>query len=90
MPGSPSRIRAGFEKIRSQTAYRLGIIIPLELKTSTQDFTTDLPAPFLPTFGIGWDLTWADINLAVYPNPLMSSTKNSVEISADLSLLFKF
>lgn len=83
-------VRAGFEKKANNIYYRFGLIVPLELQTSSQNFTNDLPIPFFPTVGAGWDIKWADINFAIYPNPLMSYTNNSVEISTDISFVFKF
>jgi len=82
-------LRGGVEAKAGDIYYRFGVILPWALKTTVKDFADDLPFPFVPTAGIGRSFRIADVSFAVYPNAVMSTSKNRAVTSADLSVVFK-
>jgi long-subunit fatty acid transport protein len=84
-------IRAGLEKTSNRKSYRLGLIVPLSLKSeSSKNVKDDLPAPFFMSAGIGWKTRSGSIDFAIYPHPVMSYTRQTLDPSAELSLTMNF
>lgn len=84
-------LRAGLETRSNQLAYRMGMIVPLVMKSdTTQSVREDMPAPFLPTAGIGWHGQYATIDFVIYPHPVMSYTEREIRLASDLTLSLRW
>lgn len=71
--------------------YRFGLIVPLLLKTDRiVDYKSKLPFPAGPTAGIGWQNKRFNIDLAIYPQPLMSAQRKRIYPAVDISVITKF
>jgi hypothetical protein len=84
-------VRAGAEYTHGPLHYRLGLIVPLRLKTDRiVDYRNKLPFPVAPTIGIGWSNKYFNLDVAVYGQPLMSAQRKRPYPAIDVSLTQKF
>ena len=84
-------VRSGLEYMRGAMRYRLGLIVPLMLKTDKiTDYKSKLPFPVGPTLGLGWQGKRFDLDLALYAQPLMSAQRKRLYPAVDLSIITKF
>jgi len=82
-------LRSGAEFRSQQWRYRMGALVPIKLNSDKID-NIDLPAPFVPTMGMGWQGGSLDLDLAVYAHPIMSYQRKKLYPSADLSIIYHF
>jgi len=68
---------------------RFGIWAPLEVSASGSSNMV-FPAPFAPTFGLGWEAGDFSADLAIYAHPIMSYHQGRAVPSAELSLTYRF
>lgn len=68
---------------------RLGAWIPLEM-SSTNFETPDIPFPFVPSAGIGYQNGAFSADLAAYVHPVMSFHVNGPAPAAELTLSYRF
>jgi len=84
-------LRAGLEKKIGNMNYRAGLLVPIKLKSeSSEDIIKDLPVPFFLSAGVGLKTRYGSLDFAIYPNPIASYTKQTLEISTELSLTVDF
>lgn len=84
-------IRAGLELRQHTLAYRLGLMLPLTLKSDmTGDLTQDLPVPFSLTAGLGWRAGDWSLDTAFYAQPVMSYERGEPDPAWDVSLAYHF
>jgi len=69
--------------------YHLGFIVPIVIGSDNID-DIDLPAPLMPTVGMGWHNNIVDLSLAFYIHPIMTLNLGRPSPSLDLSLSYKF
>ena len=83
--------RSGVEYASGPLRYRVGLIVPLLLKTDKiVDYKSKLPFPAGPTLGLGWQGDRFNVDLALYPQPLMSAQRKRIYPAVDLSVIAKF
>lgn len=82
-------LRFGAEKRYGKIMARTGLIVPITISSSELPEIV-LPFPVAPTFGIGWQDERLSIDIAVYGHPLMSYSRNSIQLAADLSISYRF
>lgn len=70
-------------------ASRFGMVVPLEFSNGGGD-TIEMPFPFAPTLGIGWENGGLSADLAFFAHPIMTFHENAPVISAELSVSYRF
>ena len=79
--------RTGIDYKYEHFHFRLGTLIPTKLQTgSSKNIRQDMPAPFLPTAGIGWRNNYFAIDTSIYPHPIMSYQRQALKLVAESSI----
>ena len=84
-------LRTGAEYLAGALRYRAGLLIPLKISADkVGDLGKKLPAPFLPTLGMGVTQPAFDFDLALYPQPVMSAQRKRLYPALDATLTGRF
>jgi len=86
-------LRAGLEKqLKYDLWFRMGLIYPVVVRTSSiGDVTSDIPWPKIGgTLGLGADLKYMNLDLAVYGDPAKSYLEQKAAVSLETTLTLKF
>lgn len=70
-------------------ASRFGMVVPLEFSNGAGD-EIEMPFPFAPTLGLGWEAGALSADLAVFAHPIMTFHEGAPVISAELSVSYAF
>ena len=67
--------------------FRMGALIPTKLHTGfAKNLKQDMPAPLLPTIGIGWKNNYVSIDTSIYPHPVISYQRQTLKLVAESSV----
>ena len=68
-------------------SFRVGSLIPIKLHTGLEkNLRPDMPAPLLPTTGIGWKNQRLSFNISLYPHPIMSYQQQAIKLVTESSI----
>lgn len=70
--------------------WRGGLWMPLKITATNGLDIGLLPAPFAPTVGVGWQHGSFSADLAVYAHPMMSMSEDTLHLSSDLTIGYRF
>ncbi len=80
-------IRGGLQKIGENYSYRIGLLIPLAIKSEfTGDVKDEMPLPFSVTLGLARRWHNLSVDLALYPHPVMSYARDRLYPGLNLSV----
>ena len=83
--------RTGLDYKYRHFNFRLGILIPTKLRTgSSKNIRQDMPAPFLPTTGIGWRNDYFSLDTSIYPHAILSYQRQTIRLVAESSIRIFF
>ena len=68
---------------------RFGMVIPFEFSNGGGE-EIEMPFPFAPTIGIGWEAGGFSTDLAVFAHPIMTFHEGAPVITAELSVSYTF
>ena len=68
---------------------RAGALAPLEISTGGSE-PLDIPVPFAPTLGVGWEGDHLSLDAAIYAHPIMTFHDARPAITAELGASYRF